>query len=130
MKRAFVNMVTFEQAGQGLHLGNVGELYYGYRVSDAYYMFFVTFVLCFALGVYVTEVLRVGKEGQDEGVGLPWYYPISPGYWAGKRNTRKVKEHKVVPMTVNEKQMPIVIQEMHEEKTSKANEEAAFGPAP
>ena len=129
MKRAFVNMVTFERAGQGLHLGNVGELYYGYRVSDAYYMFFVTFVLCLALGIYVTEVLRVGKEGQDEGVGLPWYYPFSPSFWAGKKKARKFREHKVVPMTSNAQQTPIVIQDMNEEKTSKANEEAAFGPA-
>lgn len=129
MKRAFVNMVTFERAGQGLHLRNVGELYYGYRVSNAYYMFFVTFVLCFALGIYVTEVLRVGKEGQDEGVSLPWYYPFSPSYWAGKKKARKLIEHKVVPMTSNGQQMPNVIQDLKDEKTSKANEEAAFGPA-
>jgi hypothetical protein len=32
-------------------------------------------------------------------------------------------------MTSNAQQMPIVIQDLNEERTSKANEDAAFGPA-
>jgi hypothetical protein len=83
MKRAFVTLVSYERAGRGLQLSNFRDLYYGYRVSNAFYMFFVTFVLCFGLGVYLTNVLRVTREDQDEGVHLPWYYPLTMRYWRG-----------------------------------------------
>lgn len=81
MKRAFVNILTYERAGRGLQWHNLYQEYYNYRVYNAFYMFFVTFVLCLFLGIYLTNILKLTKEDSDEGLRLPWYYPVSPSYW-------------------------------------------------
>ncbi len=76
MKRALLNILTFERSGRGLNWTNVGEIYYGYRVTNAYYMFFVTFLLTLMIGIYLTNVLRVSAADYDNAIKLPWYYPF------------------------------------------------------
>ena len=98
MKRAFVNLIVYERAGKGVQIMNFNELYYGYRVGDAYYMFFVTFVLYFTVGVYLTNILRLTKEDSDESLRHPWYYPCLPSYWRGQKHQKNRKELKVHPI--------------------------------
>jgi len=81
MKRAMVNMLRYERTGKGLTYLNLREVYYGYSVFDAYYMFFTTFFLYFLLGIYLTNVLK--PVDNEERVSLPWYYPFMLSYWFG-----------------------------------------------
>jgi len=97
MKRAFVNILKYERAGRGLQYYNLGELYYNYRVEDAFYMFFTTFVLFFGLGLYLTNVMRLSKQDSDSELKLPWYYPCTWKYWTGRRAGFGSKEEKVHP---------------------------------
>jgi hypothetical protein len=80
MKRALYNILTFEKAGRGLQSWNLAEEYYGYRVSEAFYMFTVSFSATLLLGLYLGNVLRLGER---EAMKLPWYYPLSSLYWLG-----------------------------------------------
>jgi hypothetical protein len=68
-------------------------------------MFFVTFVLCFSLGIYLSNIMKITKEDQDEGLKLPWYYPLSPSYWMGlRKNKKRVNEIKVHPVAFLEEE--------------------------
>jgi ATP-binding cassette, subfamily A (ABC1), member 3 len=76
MKRAMVNILRYERSGRGFGYHNVSEIYYGYRVENCFYMFFVTFVLYSSLGIYLTNVLRLKHFDNDDAIALPWYYPF------------------------------------------------------
>lgn len=83
MKRSLYNILRFEKASVGLQFSNMNEEYYNYKVESAYYLYFVAFVVCFLLGVYLSNVLRLSKDDLDESIKLPWYYPFSLNYWRG-----------------------------------------------
>ena len=89
MSRALFNILSFENGKFGLQYSNIGETYYNYRVTDSLYLFVLTFIVSFFLGVYLSNVLRLTREdSSNEGLKLSWYYPLSPTYWCGTKRKR------------------------------------------
>lgn len=86
MRRAEYNIAIFEEGGVGLQYDNLSLVHFNYKVSTAFWMFVISFIVGTMVGIYLTNVLNLGS-----GYNLPWSYPFKKSYWFPHRANSRVR---------------------------------------